>query len=78
MITDNDPVVNRYISTPRELSSLNAGAFVAGVVEAILDGSHFPSRVSAHSTAIDGFPLRMTILIKFDKSVMQREKAFEK
>jgi hypothetical protein len=39
MITDNDPVISKYISTPRELSSLNAGAFVAGIVEAILDAS---------------------------------------
>jgi hypothetical protein len=45
MITDNDPVINKFISTPRELSSLNTGAFVAGIVEAILDGSNF---VSAH------------------------------
>ncbi|KAJ3416513.1 TRAPP subunit trs31 [Chytridiales sp. JEL 0842] len=77
MITDNDPVINKYISTPRELSSLSAGAFIAGMIEAVLDGSHFPSRVTAHSTPTDQFPTRMTILIKFDKSVMIREKTFE-
>ncbi|KAI8847657.1 NO signaling/Golgi transport ligand-binding domain-containing protein [Chytridium lagenaria] len=68
MIIDNDPMVNRFISIPRELSTLNTGAFIAGVIEAVLDGNHFPSRVSAHSTATDEHPLKMTILIKFDKS----------
>ncbi|KAJ3099056.1 TRAPP subunit trs31 [Phlyctochytrium planicorne] len=77
MIIDNDPILNRFISIPKELSSLNTGAFIAGVIEAVLDGSHFTARVSAHSTSSDEFPLRMTILIKFDKSVMLREKAME-
>ncbi|ORY51911.1 TRAPP I complex [Rhizoclosmatium globosum] len=77
MITDNDPIILKYISTPKELSSFNAGAFLAGIVEAVLDGCHFAARVTAHSTASDQFPSCMTLLIKFDKSVMQREKAFE-
>ncbi|KAJ3195772.1 TRAPP subunit trs31 [Irineochytrium annulatum] len=41
MITDNEPVISKFISIPKELSSLNAGAFIAGIVEAVLDGSHF-------------------------------------
>ncbi|KAI8844438.1 NO signaling/Golgi transport ligand-binding domain-containing protein [Chytriomyces cf. hyalinus JEL632] len=77
MITDNDPLILKYISAPKEYASFNAGAFVAGVVEAVLDACHFPSRVTAHSTATDQFPSCMTLLIKFDKSVMQRERAFE-
>jgi hypothetical protein len=41
MISDNDPAITRYISIPKELSSLNCGAFIAGIVEAILDGAGF-------------------------------------
>ncbi|KAI9208674.1 NO signaling/Golgi transport ligand-binding domain-containing protein [Polychytrium aggregatum] len=77
MISDNEPILSKFISIPREMSLLNPSAFVGGIVEAILDGSQFPCRVTAHSTPIEGFPLHTTILIKFDKSVMQREKAFE-
>lgn len=32
-----------------------------------------PARVTAHTVPIDGFPLRTTILIKFDKEVLARE-----
>ncbi|RUS24249.1 NO signaling/Golgi transport ligand-binding domain-containing protein [Jimgerdemannia flammicorona] len=41
MISDNDPLVSRYISVPKELSQLNCNAFVAGIVEAVLDGCQF-------------------------------------
>ncbi|KAL1923012.1 uncharacterized protein VTP21DRAFT_9388 [Calcarisporiella thermophila] len=73
MISDNDPLVSKYISVPKELSQLNCNAFVAGVVEAILDGCQFPSRVTAHTVPIDGYPLRTTILIKLDREVLLRE-----
>ncbi|RKP26489.1 NO signaling/Golgi transport ligand-binding domain-containing protein [Syncephalis pseudoplumigaleata] len=73
MISDNEPLVSKYISVPRELSQLNCGAFIAGIVEAVLDGCQFPSRVTAHSVPIEGYPLRTTILVKFDRQVMERE-----
>eukprot|EP00050_Salpingoeca_kvevrii_P008134 m.300998 g.300998 ORF g.300998 m.300998 type:complete len:185 (+) comp14589_c0_seq1:1-555(+) len=73
LISDKDLVVNRFISIPRELGSLNCAAFVAGIVEAVLDGSRFPARVTAHSVAEKG----TTILIKFDTSALPPE-AFDK
>ncbi|KAI7874161.1 TRAPP I complex [Lichtheimia hyalospora FSU 10163] len=73
MISDNDPILSRYISVPKELSQLNCNAFVAGIVEAVLDGCQFPARVTAHTVPIDGFPQRTTVLIKLDKEVLQRE-----
>ena len=71
MISDNDPLLSKFISVPRELSSLNCSAFVAGIIEAILDGCQFPARVTAHSTGSDQLPTRTTILIKFDKTGKQ-------
>ncbi|KAJ3046713.1 TRAPP subunit trs31 [Rhizophlyctis rosea] len=68
MISDNEPNISKFISVPKELSQLSAGAFTAGIVEAILDGSQFPARVTAHATGNDQFPVRTTLLIKFDKS----------
>lgn len=41
MINDDDLMVNKFISVPREISQFNAGAFVAGIVEAMLDASGF-------------------------------------
>ncbi|KAF9424457.1 TRAPP subunit trs31 [Podila epigama] len=73
MISDNDPIISKYISVPKDVSQLNCGAFMAGIVEAIMDGCQFPSRVTAHTVPTDGFPLRTTILIKLDKEVLERE-----
>ena len=36
-----------------------------------------PARVTAHSTPIDNFPSRTTILFKLDKSVLEREEALK-
>jgi hypothetical protein len=50
MLFDNDPMVNQYISLPKELSSLNCAAFVAGIIEGVCDGAGFPTEgVTAHS-----------------------------
>lgn len=46
MISDNEPILSKYISVPKELSQLNCNAFVAGIVEAILDGCQFVSMMS--------------------------------
>ncbi|KAF8538149.1 NO signaling/Golgi transport ligand-binding domain-containing protein [Trichophaea hybrida] len=73
MLIDHDPAVNSYISVPREMSQLNCAAFVAGIIEAVLDGSLFPSRVTAHSVPTDQFPMKTVFLIKFDESVLERE-----
>ncbi|CAO3676304.1 unnamed protein product [Rhizopus stolonifer] len=73
MISDNEPVLTKYISVPKELSQLNCNAFIAGIVEAVLDGCQFPARVTAHTVPIEGFPQRTTILIKLDKEVLERE-----
>ncbi|KAK6593293.1 trafficking protein particle complex subunit 5 [Botrytis cinerea] len=49
MISDNEPLVNQYISVPKEMNQLNCAAFVAGIIEGVCDGAGFPARVTAHS-----------------------------
>lgn len=49
MIIDNEPLVNAYISVPREMSQLSCAAYVAGMIEGVCDGAGFPARVTAHS-----------------------------
>jgi len=77
MIIDNDPPITRNISIPRDMSQLSCSALTAGIVEAVLDGLGFPARVTAHSVPTDAFPQRTTILIKLDRSVIEREDALK-
>ncbi|KAI6010187.1 NO signaling/Golgi transport ligand-binding domain-containing protein [Pisolithus marmoratus] len=73
MIIDNDPLPERHISVPRDMSQLSCSSFTAGIVEAVLDGLGFPARVTAHNTPTQQYPSRTTILIKLEKSVLERE-----
>ncbi|KAK6526825.1 TRAPP subunit trs31 [Arthrobotrys megalospora] len=73
MISDNDPVVNTYISVPKEMSQLNCGAFIAGIIEAVLDGHCFPAKVTAHTAPNEMWPGRTVFLIKFEPEVLERE-----
>ncbi|EKM83660.1 hypothetical protein AGABI1DRAFT_117157 [Agaricus bisporus var. burnettii JB137-S8] len=73
MIIDNDPPIERNISVPRDMGGLSCSSFTAGVVEAVLDGLGFPARVTAHGTPTTQHPCRTTILIKLEKSVLERE-----
>lgn len=41
MISDNDLLLTRAISIPKEMSQLSCGAIMAGVVEGCLDGLGF-------------------------------------
>ena len=78
MIIDNEPLVNRYVSVPREMSQLNCAAFVAGIVEGVCDGAGFPARVTAHTVGRhdepgEMWPARTVFLVKFAPEVMERE-----
>jgi len=78
MIIDNEPLVNQYISVPKEMSQLNCAAFVAGIIEGACDGAGFPARVTAHTVAAPGkegelWPGKTVFLIKFQPEVVERE-----
>ncbi|ELR24920.1 component of TRAPP complex, putative [Acanthamoeba castellanii str. Neff] len=62
-----DVLVNKYVSL-RD-GGLNTAAFVAGVVNGVLDAAEFPSKVSAHYVKP-----KTVILIKFEPEVIAREK----
>ncbi|KAI5480899.1 TRAPP complex subunit Trs31 [Pseudohyphozyma bogoriensis] len=78
MIGDDDMVVTRGIEVPKEMSELSCGALVAGIVEAVMDGAGFPSKVTAHSVPTPTHPRRTVILIKLDPEVLARETAMGK
>jgi len=74
MISENQPLsITKFISTSKDYSGLNCSAFIAGIVEGILDASEFPARVTAHAVPIDGQRQSKTvILIKFNSEVISR------
>ncbi|KAK5149151.1 NO signaling/Golgi transport ligand-binding domain-containing protein [Cryomyces antarcticus] len=75
MITDNDPLVNAYISIPKEMSQLNCAAYVAGIIEGVCDGAGFVTEgVTAHwAEGEDVWPGKTIFLIKFKPEVIERE-----
>lgn len=40
-LMEKEPIVNRFISIPRDKSSLNCAVFIAGIIEAVLVGTGF-------------------------------------
>lgn len=77
MIIDNEPLVNAYISVPREMSQLNCAAYVAGIIEGVCDGAGFPARVTAHTVGGkeegEMWPGKTVFLVKFQGEVLERE-----
>lgn len=43
MVGDDEPVLDRGVNVPKEMSSLNTNALLAGLVEAVMDGLGFVS-----------------------------------
>ncbi|KAJ8938606.1 hypothetical protein NQ314_011414 [Rhamnusium bicolor] len=70
-LMEKDPLVNRYISVPRDKSSLNCAVFIAGIVEAVLTGTGFTAKVTAH------WHKGTTYMVKFDDAVVARDKQLE-
>eukprot|EP00930_Biecheleria_cincta_P032077 TRINITY_DN22257_c0_g1_i1.p1 TRINITY_DN22257_c0_g1~~TRINITY_DN22257_c0_g1_i1.p1 ORF type:complete len:189 (+),score=39.58 TRINITY_DN22257_c0_g1_i1:109-675(+) len=74
MLNDKALLVNRFVSLPRDLGDVNCGAFVAGMVEGMLRSAEFPATASAHTVEEPGGSSSTTILIRFEESVMARER----
>ncbi len=70
-IIEKEPVVNKFISVPKDKGSLNCAAFMAGIIEAVLNGCSFPCKVTVH------WHKGTTFMIKFEESVMTRDKLME-
>ena len=76
MISDNEPLVNQYISVPKEMGNLNCAAFVAGIIEGVCCGVGLRGEVSAHNAG-EGeggmWPGKTVFLIRFEEEVVMRE-----
>ncbi|XP_014253974.1 trafficking protein particle complex subunit 5 [Cimex lectularius] len=65
---EQDPIVNTYISIPKDKRSFNCAVFAAGIMEAFLCGTGFTAKVTAH------WHKGTTYMIVFDESVMAKQK----
>merc|ERR1719382_1909000 len=74
MLNDKALLVNRFISVPRDYGAINCGAYVAGIVEGVLRSAEFPASASAHTVDEPGGGTSTTILVRFEESVMARER----
>ncbi|KAJ8921562.1 hypothetical protein NQ315_010467 [Exocentrus adspersus] len=70
-LMEKDPLVNKFISVPRDKSSLNCAVFIAGIIEAVLTGTGFTAKVTAH------WHKGTTYMVKFDDVVVARDKQLE-
>ncbi|CAG5085418.1 Oidioi.mRNA.OKI2018_I69.PAR.g10889.t1.cds [Oikopleura dioica] len=68
-VIEKEPIICKYISNPKDKSSLNCAAFAGGVIEATLCAGGFPCKVTTH------WHKGTTFMIQFDESVVNREKA---
>ena len=75
MVIDLEPATAKFISLPKDLSQLCCSAFIAGILEAILESLDFPAKISAHLQPTDAHLSRTVFLIKFAESVMAREQS---
>ena len=78
MIIDNTPLTNQYISVPKEMNQLSVAAYIAGIIEGVCDAAGFACKTSAHNTGTDVWPSRTVFLIKFEESVLERERDLER
>ncbi|KAL8683866.1 MAG: hypothetical protein Q9186_000209 [Xanthomendoza sp. 1 TL-2023] len=77
MISDNEPLVNQYISVPKEMNQLNCAAYVAGIIEGVCDGCGLKAAVSAHNGGTEMWPGKTVFLIRFEEGVVEREGLLE-
>lgn len=66
-ITENNPLMNKYISLPGENSAFTCDAIFAGVIESILVASEFRATVTAHNVESIPHPDRVIYVIKINK-----------
>nr|CAG4646678.1 EOG090X0H7V [Macrothrix elegans] len=70
-LIEKESLLNKFISIPKDKGNLNCAAFGAGIIEGILNSSNFPAKVTAH------WHKGTTYMIKFDESVIVRDKQLE-
>eukprot|EP01147_Barroeca_monosierra_P004397 gene4397-6669_t len=69
MISDQDILVNQFISLTSDHGDLNCAAFIGGILEAALEGMGFSAQVEAHTVHGKG----TTLVIEFNLDLVPAE-----
>ncbi|KAL5486700.1 hypothetical protein EMCRGX_G019216 [Ephydatia muelleri] len=69
-----EPLVNKFVSVPKDQSNLTCAAFIAGIIEGYLNGSQFPCKVRAFAIKEQ---TTHAFEIKFEDSAVSRDKMLE-
>jgi len=72
-IEEQDPMVNKYISVPKDYGRLNCAAFVGGIIDGALEAAGFPSKVTVDYIDSSARPVTIYV-IEFGDSVVARER----
>lgn len=67
-LIESEPITNKFVSMPKDKGNFNCASFIAGIIEAALEQCCFPNKVTVH------WHQGTTFMIKFDESVIKREK----
>uniref|UniRef100_A0A1B6H8B6 Trafficking protein particle complex subunit 5 n=1 Tax=Homalodisca liturata TaxID=320908 RepID=A0A1B6H8B6_9HEMI len=70
-IIEKEPLVNKFISVPKDKGSLNCAIFIAGIIEAVLNTCGYTAKVTAH------WHKGTTYMVQFDEAVIARDKQME-
>ncbi|CAH1713179.1 trafficking protein particle complex subunit 5 [Aphis gossypii] len=70
-IIEKEPLVNKFISVPKDKGNLNCAVFVGGIIEGILNSSGFNAKVTAH------WHKGTTYMVKFEDHVITRDKQMD-
>ncbi|MED6265970.1 Trafficking protein particle complex subunit 5, partial [Characodon lateralis] len=70
-IIRKEPLINTFISVPKERSNLNCEAFNGGIMEGVLTHRGFLAKMAIH------WHKGPTFMIKSDETVMARDKALD-
>ncbi|KAK9502278.1 hypothetical protein O3M35_011077 [Rhynocoris fuscipes] len=70
-LIEKEPLVNKYISVPKDKGSLNCAMFIAGIIEAVLNTAGFTAKVTAH------WHKGTTYMVTFDESVITKDKQLD-
>lgn len=77
-LIENEPLVNKYISVPRDKGTLNCASFIAGIIESVLLEMSFPAKVTIPQVSAQDKKIPPTyFMLKFDDSVISREKSLD-
>lgn len=70
-LIEKEPLVNKFISVPKDKGSLNCAIFIAGIIEAILNSCGFTAKVTAH------WHKGTTYMLQFDEAIIARDKQLD-